>query len=600
MFKYINNLRVRTRLVSAFAAISLLIVLVGSLAIYRMNAINAELEATANVRFKRVTLLVEAQNAIHANARAALQMGVTTDKDELDRLGESQEKNKALITKNLAEIESLLEAEEGKRILADVNLKRSAYVRSFEKVSANISSDREGSIRTLKTETVPALEQFIAEIERFMDFQNVLMDRGAAAGAYQAAAGRNYTIAFILAALMLAAAGAWAITKSITDPLARATSSALDVAEGRFQITAKEELGAVQQAFAGVRDALVETRELKAKVESDNRELQDQIMELLKVVADASDGNLTVRAPISAGALGNVADAFNTLLESLQALLNQVVGQIVRTNETVDAIRAASTTMAQDASAQTKEIQEASLLVERLAEEIKRVSDSALGAVNAAQRTEESASAGSQVVQDVINGMTSLRANVQAGAKKMKNLGDRSMQITTIVNTISRISEQTNMLALNAAIEAARAGEHGRGFSVVAEEVRKLAERTAQATLEIDKLVKTIHVETNETVAAIEQQTQVVEQESALVGKAGESLKQIREVSTQSATVVVGISDVAKKQADGTTVVVKAMEHISSIAKNTADGAQSAANTVSALAEASTKLRESVSRFKVA
>lgn len=600
MFKYINNLRVRTRLVSAFAAISLLIVLVGSLAIYRMNAINAELEATANVRFKRVTLLVEAQNAIHANARAALQMGVTTDKDELDRLGESQEKNKALITKNLAEIESLLEAEEGKRILADVNLKRSAYVRSFDKVSANISSDREGSIRTLKTETVPALEQFIAEIERFMDFQNVLMDRGAAAGAYQAAAGRNYTIAFILAALMLAAAGAWAITKSITDPLARATSSALDVAEGRFQITAKEELGAVQQAFAGVRDALVETRELKAKVESDNRELQDQIMELLKVVADASDGNLTVRAPISAGALGNVADAFNTLLESLQALLNQVVGQIVRTNETVDAIRAASTTMAQDASAQTKEIQEASLLVERLAEEIKRVSDSALGAVNAAQRTEESASAGSQVVQDVINGMTSLRANVQAGAKKMKNLGDRSMQITTIVNTISRISEQTNMLALNAAIEAARAGEHGRGFSVVAEEVRKLAERTAQATLEIDKLVKTIHVETNETVAAIEQQTQVVEQESALVGKAGESLKQIREVSTQSATVVVGISDVAKKQADGTTVVVKAMEHISSIAKNTADGAQSAANTVSALAEASTKLRESVSRFKVA
>ena len=116
------------------------------------------------------------------------------------------------------------------------------------------------------------------------------------------------------------------------------------------------------------------------------------------------------------------------------------------------------------------------------------------------------------------------RQNVQAGAKKMKNLGDRSMEITGIVGTISRISEQTNMLALNAAIEAARAGEHGRGFSVVAEEVRKLAERTADATQEIDKLVKAIHSETNETVAAIEQQTQVVEQESQLVSKAGESL----------------------------------------------------------------------------
>jgi hypothetical protein len=126
--------------------------------------------------------------------------------------------------------------------------------------------------------------------------------------------------------------------------------------------------------------------------------------------------------------------------------------------------------------------------------------------------------------------MDQLRQNVQAGAKKMKNLGDRSMEITSIVDTIGRISEQTNMLALNAAIEAARAGEHGRGFSVVAEEVRKLAERAATATHEIGKLVTAINHETNETVAAIEKQTQVVEQESVLVSRAGQALIKIREV----------------------------------------------------------------------
>ena len=154
--------------------------------------------------------------------------------------------------------------------------------------------------------------------------------------------------------------------------------------------------------------------------------------------------------------------------------------------------------------------------------------------------------------------------NVQAGAKKMKSLGDRSMEITGIVGTISRISEQTNMLALNAAIEAARAGEHGRGFSVVAEEVRKLAERTASATQEIDKLVKAIHSETNETVAAIEQQTQVVEQESQLVSQAG------RVAGTHPR----GVDRVGQPgrrhqpawpalQVEGTTVVGKAMKQIS-------------------------------------
>jgi twitching motility protein PilJ len=196
--------------------------------------------------------------------------------------------------------------------------------------------------------------------------------------------------------------------------------------------------------------------------------------------------------------------------------------------------------------------------------------------------------------------MGSLRANVQAGAKKMKNLGDRSMEITGIVGTISRISEQTNMLALNAAIEAARAGEHGRGFSVVADEVRKLAERTASATQEIDKLVKTIHAETTETVGAIEQQTSIVEQESRAVGKAGESLQKIRQVSTESASIVVDISSVARKQAEGAGQVVRAMEQISAIAKSTQQGIEGASATVTQLAALSDQLRSSMGKFKVA
>jgi twitching motility protein PilJ len=346
--------------------------------------------------------------------------------------------------------------------------------------------------------------------------------------------------------------------------------------------------------------ALVESRTLQRRVEKDNAELQDNIMDLLKVVSDASDGDLRVRAKITAGALGNVADAFNALLESQEGLIGEILVQLNRTNDAVAAITTSSQTMAAGATNQAKEVIGAMALVQQMSTDILRVSENARVAAEAARRTQDSALEGAQGVQNVIQGMGTLRANVQAGAKKMKNLGDRSMEITGIVGTIHRISEQTNMLALNAAIEAARAGEHGRGFSVVAEEVRKLAERTASATQEIDKLVKAIHSETTETVQAIEQQTHFVEQESALVGKAGESLAKIRQVSTESASLVADISSVAKNQVEGTQVVVQTMDQISSIAKATQTGAQSTAAIVDQLAILSKQLTQNIRRFRLA
>ncbi len=227
------------------------------------------------------------------------------------------------------------------------------------------------------------------------------------------------------------------------------------------------------------------------------------------------------------------------------------------------------------------------------------VSKNATEAAAATRRTQSSAVEGETAVDNVVGGMETLRQNVQAGAKKMKNLGDRSMEITSIVGTINRISEQTNMLALNAAIEAARAGEHGRGFSVVAEEVRKLAERAATATQEIEKLVKAIHAETNETVNAIEQQTLVVEQESQVVSTAGESLRRIRVVSTQSAELVDQITAVANDQAARTQQVVKTMNEVSAIATATQVGAQGTVDTAGRLLALSTQLTSVVSRFKI-
>jgi methyl-accepting chemotaxis protein len=322
-------------------------------------------------------------------------------------------------------------------------------------------------------------------------------------------------------------------------------------------------------------------------------------MALLTVVSDASDGDLRVRAKISSGALGNVADAFNHLMDSLQRLIGNVQKQLETTLDAVKQITDASQTMVKGSTTQAAEVQQVNALVERLAKEIAQVAATAENASTAAQRTESSALEGSESVQKVIRGMDSLRANVQAGAKKMKNLGDRSMEITSIVGTIARISEQTNMLALNAAIEAARAGEHGRGFSVVAEEVRKLAERTATATQEIEKLVRAIQLETNETVNAIEQQTQVVEQESLVVESAGESLVRIREVASQSAGLTRSITSVATVQVEGTKEVARGITQVRTIAQSTQVSAQSTVAIAERLAKLSQDLEQGLNRFKV-
>ncbi len=408
-----------------------------------------------------------------------------------------------------------------------------------------------------------------------------------------------WTVGAALLVAVIAFFVSYRLAHGISRPIISLAETADRIAKGdnsaRVNISSSDEIGQLADSFNSMLVARI-----KAKEDTDDyKRLQEGIQQLLHVTSDASDGDLTVRAKVTEGALGNVCDALNLMMENVGDLLKEVQGAANRVASSATEIQASSEQLSQGSVTQSGEIINTTTAVQEMAANIESVSNNANSAAEAAARARQAAEAGAKSVQQVVEGMERIRQNVQAGAKKIKRLGERSMEISTIVNTIGQISSQTDMLALNAAIEAARAGEHGRGFTVVAEEVRKLAERTATATKEIEKLIAGIQAETNESVSAMEQQTAEVEVESKIVEGTGRELARIRESSVQSAELINEINLAAKQQVRGANGVVKAMETVSTIAQQAQAGAAQTKRATESLATLSSELISSLSKFRV-
>jgi methyl-accepting chemotaxis protein len=357
----------------------------------------------------------------------------------------------------------------------------------------------------------------------------------------------------------------------------------------------------VDDEFSVIADNLNKTvtRVSKAYGNQEAQELlQRSITDLLNLINQVARGDLALRGKVTNDALGNVTDSINFMLDNFTTVLDRVRKAAVDVSTNANRILVATDEMNTGTGQQDQEITNTSSAVEELTVSMKQVSNNAEASAEAARRALDAAEQGNRAVRDTLDGMQRIRSSVQATARKIKSLGDRSLEISEIINVINDITEQTNLLALNAAIEAARAGEAGRGFAVVADEVRKLAEHSRTATKDIAALIKAIQAETNEAVVVMEEGTKEVEVGAGLADQAGKALEAISSVVRQSAELVQEISLASKQQVRGTEGVANAMQIISGITRQTSQSAKQAAGTVGNLVKLSEQLVDALSQFR--
>jgi twitching motility protein PilJ len=377
------------------------------------------------------------------------------------------------------------------------------------------------------------------------------------------------------------------------------------VAAAAFALVCAGGLSFVQLQDSRKRQVVAEDQRVEAEHQEQeakrvNDANQAAILRLMNELQTVAEGDLTQEATVTEDITGAIADSVNYTVEELRSLVANVQNTAARVAETTADVDATSTELLAASNEQLHEIRETGKSVVDMAGRINEVSVQAQESARVARQSLQAAETGLTAVQNAIGGMNSIRDQIQETSKRIKRLGESSQEIGEITELISDITEQTNVLALNAAIQAASAGEAGRGFSVVAEEVQRLAERSADATRQIAALVKAIQTDTQDAIGAMERSTQGVVEGAKLSDNAGTALSEIDRVSRRVADLIEQISSSASREAGLANVVADNIQHIFAVTEQTGEGTRATSNQVRELSRMAEELRQSVSRFKIA
>jgi twitching motility protein PilJ len=416
-------------------------------------------------------------------------------------------------------------------------------------------------------------------------------------------------------AMLLGGLTSFGITKILTGRYTKQVSRSVrdlqsnfeQVSQGnmgaRAMVSSQDELGLLSSSFNYMLQSVVtsnsEAQRKAREMELAKDELQRQVIRLLDDVEGAARGDLTVKAEVTADVLGAVADSFNLTIDSLRQIVQQVQVAAVQVNQSSTESEAFARRLSSDALSQAEELAVTVNSVQMMTASIKRVAESARESEEVARTASSTALKGGEAVERTVAGIQEIRETVAESTRKVKRLAESSQQISQIVSVISQIASRTNLLALNASIEAARAGESGKGFAIVADEVRQLADRSAKALKEIEHIVLQIQSETGQVMAAMEQGTQQVIQGTKLAEQAKRSLDDIIQVSNRIDSLVRSITSDTIEQRETSKAVTEVMQSVEIQAQSTSQEAQKVSSSLENLVVVARNLLTYVERFKV-
>ncbi|MGA1263247.1 MAG: methyl-accepting chemotaxis protein [Prochlorothrix sp.] len=379
------------------------------------------------------------------------------------------------------------------------------------------------------------------------------------------------------------------------------------VSQGDFSaqatIHSEDELGQLAASFNHMsRVILTTTKEAQRKAEEQEQQredLQRQVIRLLDDVEGAARGDLTVQAEVTADVLGAVADSFNLTIQNLREIVNQVKKAAIQVNKSSSDNETFARSLSSDALRQAEELAVTLNSVQVMTDSIQRVAESAREAEEVARTASATALRGGEAVEQTVAGILRIRETVAETTRKVKRLAESSQEISKIVALIAALASRTNLLALNASIEAARAGEAGRGFAIVADEVRQLADRAAKASKEIEQIVLQIQSETGSVMQAMEEGTQQVIEGTKLAEQAKRSLEDIIQVSNRIDQLVRSITADTAEQTETSRAVAQVMQSVELTAQETSQEAQRVSRSLQNLVGIARDLQTSVERFRV-
>lgn len=406
---------------------------------------------------------------------------------------------------------------------------------------------------------------------------------------------------------LLVAASAIVIANRATRPILSATNAVVKIGQGdldtRLEVQGGDELALLGDNINDMADQLKVLLQEKEWAAEEQRQLvevlQNRVLELLEEVEPINDGDLTIRATVTADDIGTIADSYNLMVANLREIVTKVQAAASNVTETTSGNELAVQALSQEALRQAEEIAAALVQVQEMAQSARLVAASAEKAAAVVRQATQSVEEGDEVINRTVEGILAIRETVAQTRQKVKYLGESSQKISTVVNLISEFATQTKMLAFNASIEATRAGEQGRGFAIVADEVRTLAQQSAEASKEIEKLIAAIQGETNEVITAMETGTEQVVMGTKLVDETRQSLNKITAASHEVSQLVEAIAKAAIQQSGASETVTKTMTNVAQIADKTSKEATVVSSSFEELQLVAKALQEDVAQFKV-